>query len=336
MSQRTRVALLLAVVLLAAVGAVTYVVRAQARQSALSSAEAPPRGDLAAIAAGPHLAFRNTAAGDGYGMVALVPLAAPEGPRALTTTACDRVYAAAGRAVCLSARRGLTTTYRAQILAPDWAPVQDLRLNGLPSRARLSRDGSLVATTAFVFGHAYANPGQFSTETLISRTGGVEIGNVEAFELVVAGRPVNRTDKNLWGVTFLDEDRFFATAASGRSTWLVEGSISARRLTALREDVECPSLSPDGTRIAFKKHGDLPPGQWRLAVYDLRTGTETLLAEARSVDDQAEWLDDSQILYGLPRQGGEIATSDVWVVPADGGGKPRLFVPDAWSPTVVR
>jgi hypothetical protein len=246
------------------------------------------------------------------------------------------VYAVAGKAVCLSATRGLSTTYRAQLLGADWSPARDLSLTGIPSRARLSRDGALVATTTFVYGDAYANPGQFSTQTLVTRTDGVGIGNLEQFELVVDGHPVTASDKNLWGVTFADDDRFFATAASGGRTWLVSGSLSARRVTAVRQDAECPSLSPDGTRIAFKKHGDLPPGQWRLAVYDLRTGGETVLAETRSVDDQVEWLDNLNLLYGLPRTGTSTATSDVWTVPVDGGGAPRVLVPDAWSPAVVR
>jgi hypothetical protein len=96
-------------------------------------------------------------------------------------------------------------------------------------------------------------------------------------------------------------------------------------------------LSPDGTRIAFKNHGDLPPGQWRLAVYDLRSGAETLLAETHTVDDQVEWLDDHTILYGLPRTtSAGAATSDIWAVPSDGSGTPRTLVADAWSPAVVR
>jgi hypothetical protein len=52
------------------------------------------------------------------------------------------------------------------------------------------------------------------------------------------------------------------------------------------EDVECPSPVADGSRIAFKKHGDLPAGQWRLHVLDLSSGKQTPLAEVRSVDDQ--------------------------------------------------
>jgi hypothetical protein len=71
-------------------------------------------------------------------------------------------------------------------------------------------------------------------------------------------------------------------------------------------------------------------------MYDVSTAKETLLAEARSVDDQVEWLDDSDVLYGLTRAGTATATSDVWTVPADGDGTPRVLVHDAWSPAVVR
>jgi hypothetical protein len=333
---KTRIVALLAVIVVAVAGAVLYITRVHGEQAAAKAAPGPPRTDLGSVQAAPHLVFRNTALGNGYGSVAAVPLAAPDGPRALTRASCERVYATATRALCLSADRGVTTTYQARLLGPDWSPTRDLPLTGLPSRARLSRDGSLAATTTFVYGDSYTNPGQFSTRSLVTRADGSVAADLEQFQLLVDGRAVAATDRNVWGVTFADDDRFYATAASGGRTWLVAGSLAAHRLTALREDVECPSLSPDGTRIGFKKHGDLPPGHWRLAVYDLRTGRENVLAETRSVDDQVEWLDDTQIIYGLPRTGAAAATSDVWTVPADGGGSPRVLVHDAWSPAVVR
>jgi len=115
----------------------------------------------------------------------------------------------------------------------------------------------------------------------------------------------------------------------------VAGQLSTRTLTAIHGDVECPSLSPDKTRIAYKKHGSLPAGSWRLAVLDLSSGQETQLAEERSVDDQVEWFDNGSILYGLPRAGESTASSDIWMVPADGSGAPRILVPDAWSPAVL-
>ncbi|MFI5496970.1 hypothetical protein [Actinoplanes sp. NPDC051859] len=337
MSGRVRLWVLAGVVLLALVASGAYVLRVQQRQAAANSAPGAPRADLATVTATPHLVFRNTALGEGYGRLALVPTSAPTGPRALTEMSCERVYAVATRSVCLSARRGITNTYRAQVLGTNWAPAGELPLSGLPSRARLSRDGALAATTTFVYGDSYASPGQFSTRTTVTRIADGRHTDLEDFRLEVDGRAVTSVDRNFWGVTFAaDDDTFYATAASGGRTWLVRGSVSARRMTALRGDVECPSLSPDGTRIGFKKHGDLPAGRWRLAVYDLRTGAETMLAETRSVDDQMVWLDNTTVLYGLPRTADSgAATSDIWAVPADGAGTPRVFVPDAWSPAVV-
>jgi hypothetical protein len=336
---RARLAILAAVVLVAVLGAGGYLWwagRTGPRTGPPPATYRDHQDQPGGRRAEPHLVFRSTALGDGYGRVALAPLARPDGPREVTSASCDRVYATGSAAICLASRRGLVTSYTAQLLGPDWAPRRDLPLTGIPSRARLSADGGLVATTTFVFGDSYASPGQFSTRTVVSRASGEVLGDLERFPLVVAGKPVGSADRNLWGVTFADGDRFYATAASGRKTWLVQGSLSVRRLTALREDAECPSLSPDGTRIAFKKHGDLPPGRWRLAVYDLATGRETPLAEQRSVDDQVEWLDDGRIIYGLPRGRDATAASDVWQVPADGTGTPQLLVHDAWSPAVVR
>jgi WD40-like Beta Propeller Repeat len=307
------------------------------QQAAAANAPAPASAvELAAVTRVPHLVFRNTALGAHYGDLALVPLTAPDGPRAVVTQSCDRVYARAGSTFCLRADRGLVTTYQAVILGADWQPTVQQPLAGLPSRARISPDGSLVASTTFVFGDSYTNPGQFSTRTLISRRDGSLVADLEQYVVHDGDRTISAADKNLWGVTFADDDRFYVTVASGGHTWLAAGSITARSLTTVRSDVECPSLSPDGTRIAFKKHGNLAPGRWRLAVYDLRTGAETLLAEARSVDDQVDWLDNTHVMYGLPRITSGAATSDIWSVPADGTGAPRVLVHDAWSPAVVR
>ncbi|SCG59176.1 hypothetical protein GA0070609_3519 [Micromonospora echinaurantiaca] len=334
---RLRIGVFAGVVLLAFAGVFVYLRQVTPNGAdATPAAGVPVRADVAPVVAGPHVVFRNSAPGDGYGRVAVVPLEAAGGPRAVTPASCDRVYATRGSAVCLVALRGLATTYQVKILGPQWTAVSERPVPGLPSRARMSADGALTSTTTFVYGDSYASPGQFSTRTLVGPTGGGDPVDIEQFELRVEGRTVTAADKNVWGVTFADDDRFYATAASGGRTWLVEGSLSGRRLTAVRADVECPSLSPDGTRIAFKKHGDLPAGRWRLTVLDLASGRETPLAEARSVDDQAEWLDDDTVLYGLPRNTDGSASNDVWSVPADGTGEPRVLIPDAWSPAVVR
>jgi Tol biopolymer transport system component len=143
------------------------------------------------------------------------------------------------------------------------------------------------------------------------------------------GRQVTAVDVNFWGVTFArDSDRFYATLATGGHTYLIRGSIRDRLARVIRENVECPSLSPDGTRIAFKKRTKSATKPWHLTVLDLRTMRETPLSEQRSVDDQAEWLDDGRVLYGVD--------SAVWVADADGTGTPSRYLARADSPASVR
>src|SRR4051812_17351825 len=182
----------------------------------------------------------------------------------------------------------------------------------------------------FVAGHAYATPGSFSTQTtLIDLERGAKIADMEDFTVTDGGRQVTAVDVNYWGVTFArDSDRFYATLATGGKTYLIEGSVSQRRAHVIHENVECPSLSPDGTRIAYKKRTGSGSNPWHLTVLDLRTMRETPLAEARSVDDQAEWLDDGHVLYAVD--------GAVWSVPADGSGRPSRYIAGAGSPSVVR
>jgi hypothetical protein len=213
-------------------------------------------------------------------------------------------------------------------------------LGGYPSRARVSPDGRYAAFTVFVTGHAYSTDGRFSTRTvLIDVARGSIIADLEQFTVWLNGRSYARPDFNFWGVTFArDSNRFYATLSWGYKTYLVEGDVAARSVNVLHENVECPSLSPDNTRIAYKKLiGTGSQAIWRLYVLDLATGQETQLAEPSMVDDQAEWLDDNQILYALPaKQATTTGDMDLWVVPADGSGSSRLLIPHAASPAVVR
>lgn len=284
----------------------------------------------------PHVVFRNTASGAGYGHVAAVPLSNPDGPRQVTEAVCDRVYSAGGTNACLRTNAGIVTTFEAAVYNATWQEERAWPLPGIPSRTRVSPDGEMVASTAFVTGHAYA-PAGFSTATVIAKAAGGDFGNLEDFALIVDGDPIAPVDRNLWGVTFsADGNIFYATAASGTNTWLVRGDLAKRTLTSIQKTAECPSLSPDGTRIAYKKNTVPGPNpHWNIAVLDLATNVETVLAETRSVDDQVEWLDNASLLYGLPRAGA-VGDSDVWLVPATVGGAPTLFIEHAWSPSVVR
>ncbi len=292
--------------------------------------------DLGAALAQPHVVFRNAQPGAGFGMVAVSMLRAPDGPRAVGQQLCERTYATAGGGVCLAPKRGLVPTYALVSLNSRLQPVASSPLVGLPSRTRMSRDSSLVSTTTFVGGHSYGD-GKFSTETIIRRDG-VSLGNIENFTTTLPdGTRLTAVDRNFWGVTFAaDDDTFYATAASGNTTWLVRGSLRAKTMTALRTDAECPSLSPDGTKIAYKKRLGAKLGVWHLAVLDLKSGKETVLAEQRSVDDQMEWLDADHVLYQLPRDGAGGTSTDIWQAPADGTGQPSVFIEDASSPAVVR
>jgi hypothetical protein len=284
------------------------------------------------------LVFRNTAPGQGYGMAGTVPLSDPSGQRLLANEPCDRVYGTSQTIVCLKTNRGLVTNFEEVLLNRDWQQTARWALPGIPSRTRMSTDGSMVSSTVFVSGHSYGAAG-FSTETSISRTdGGAGTGNLEDFALLVNGSRITTADRNIWGVTFVpgQTDAFYATAASSGRIWLVRGSISGRTLTAVHDGVECPSLSPDGTRIAYKKNiGTALAAHWKAAVLDLASGTETVLAESRSVDDQIEWLDPSTLLYGLPREGAD-GDSDIWQLKADPVASPSVYIEHAWSPSVVR
>jgi hypothetical protein len=281
----------------------------------------------AAHAAGrPMLVYRSAEHGGQVEISALVRPTAPT-PTALR---CDRVYFAGGRGLCLARGRGFAAGYRAEVFGPDLRVRRTLAVAGIPSRARVSPDGRYGAVTLFVSGHAYADPGSFSTQTtLIDLASGREIADLEQFTVFRGSRQVTAIDVNYWGVTFArDSDRFYATLATGGKTYLIEGSVSARRAHVVHENVECPSLSPDGTRIAYKKRTGSSTAPWRLTVLDLATMRETPLSDQRSVDDQAEWLDDGHVLYGVD--------GAVWEARADGTGQPVRFIARAGSPAAVR
>lgn len=340
MITRPRLVALAVICVLAIGGAIGYFVYARARVQAevSTSPVVAQTSDIDALLAEDHVVFRSTALGESYGKLSVVALADPSGDRAVLDSSCERVYATAINGVCITADRGIVATYGITELNARLAPQSSTELVGLPSRARISPDGSLISTTTFVTGHSYAES-SFATQTIIRKDTGEEIGNIEDFTATVDGQPFTVVDRNYWGVTFVDDDTFYATAASTSlgKTWLVKGSISGRTMTSLHTDAECPSISPDRTRVAFKtRQGNPAPGHWHIAVLDLATGKETVLAETRSVDDQVEWLDSSTVLYALPREGSDATVSDVWQVPADGTGKASVLIPQASSPAVVR
>ena len=285
------------------------------------------------------LLLRHTGLDESFGVASVHRLSAVDDDRRATPLRCDRLYFAQDRGVCLTTDR-FYTTHSVMVFDSEFAAIHRLPLNGVPSRVRLSPDGRLAAVTVFVSGHSYADEG-FSTETSIvdTHSGERRVTSLEEFEVWRDGARLRAVDFNFWGVTFTaDSDRFYATLGTGGAEYLVEGRVSTRRADVVLEGVECPSLSPDQTRIAFKKR--LPVGtgfEWRLHVIDLGTLHTTPLAETRAVDDQVEWLDDTSVLYAIPdRSAPTPLVTDVWTVAADGSGEPQLLLKGASSPAVLR
>ncbi|MFF9479875.1 hypothetical protein [Streptomyces sp. NPDC014733] len=288
-----------------------------------------------------QLYFRSTGAGTGRVArlpatgAAVSPAAHEPGRRTTGGPRCDRFYAAARTGLCLTRRPGIPPRSYAVVLDEQLREKRRIGLTGIPNRARVSASGRMLSWTMFATGDSYATT-SFSTRTSIldTRTGYL-IKNMEDIPLTLDGRRYHAPDVNYWGVTFArDDNTFYATVSTAGKTYLVKGDLHRWRARTLRENVECPSLSPDNTRLAFKKRvRDGARDPWRLYVLDLRTLQERPLAETRSVDDQAAWLDDATLAYALP--GKESGSSDIWTVPADGHGSPALRVPDASSPARV-
>jgi len=322
-------------------GVVAFAIRRRAQQQSENATNAAAvvddKSQLAEVRRQPHLFFRNTALGPAYGHVALVPLSAPAGARFITPLVGDRVYAANTAVFVLRAFRSALTTYEAESFNAGFQAGPVFKLAGAPSRTRVSRDGLLASSTVFITGDSY-NTGGFSTRTTIyDLTTGKPLGDLEDFAVQKDGQVFKNQDFNFWGVTFAtDHDRFYATVASANIPYLIEGSVTKRTARVLKEIVECPSLSPDETRVAFKSRlTENGRRMWRLHVFNLKTQQETVVSETHNVDDQAEWLDNDHVLYALPRASAA-GHSDVWVARSDGTGTPQLFLSDASSPCVVR
>lgn len=290
------------------------------------------------IAARDHVLFRTTTVAEAHGRLASSALDDVGGARYLTDLECERVAVGGGIGVCLTADRGFATTYGAVVFDDKLSVRHRLKLAGIPSRTRVSPDGKLGAITTFLSGHSYAG-GTFSTRTIIVDTfAGQEITDLERFAVTRDERPFKAVDFNFWGVTFApDSNLFYATLGTGGEFLLIEGNVRDRTARVLRAGVECPSISPDATRLAFKKRMHVDGRLiWRLAVLDLRSFEERMIgSESRSIDDQVEWLDSDTILYAAPDDERGLGGTSVWAVAIAGSG-PQKWLPGAFSPSIIR
>ncbi|HEY7195887.1 MAG TPA: hypothetical protein VH306_01745 [Gaiellaceae bacterium] len=328
MSSRTRRWIFVAVVVGAASVTAALVGKAALRGDASTAGATRVTAPASSVAGKTRVFYRSTEKGALSGRVILATVTANGASKQVSGLTCDRFAFAHGRGLCLATKRSFGSSYVAKIVDSHLNVLHEIKLSGIPSRARVSSDGRYGSSTVFVTGHSYA-VGRFSTATTIydMATGKPVLANLEQLKTTTGGERITAVDMNYWGVTFAaDPNTFYATLATGGRTYLVRGNVAQRTAVILRENVECPSLSPDGKRIAYKYLPDT--GRWRLHVLELATGRDVALAETRTVDDQAEWLDDDHVLYQVDES--------VWVVPADGTGTPKEYLPDASSPGVLR
>ncbi|RZQ64235.1 hypothetical protein [Amycolatopsis suaedae] len=307
-----------------AVGVSAIVVVVLALSGYLAVTLSRDRAGAAAAAAG-DLLFVDLA--DGRDIVQTLR---PDGSRADTALRCQRVYTAGGTTVCLRLA-GPGPRYEVAVSDASGAVLRTVGLPGIPNRARVSRSGKIISWTTFVTGDSYTVPGGFSTRTgvLDLRTGTV-VESLEDFATTVNGQPLLAADRNFWGVTVADDDRtFYATVASAERTWLVRGDLAARTMHAVRPGVECPSLSPDGKSLAYKKRTSRL-GPWELAVLDLATGAERVLPGTLGIDDQTAWLTPGLLAYG--RAGKDGGKSSIYSVPVDGSAPAEMMIENASSP----
>jgi len=298
--------------------------------------------ELESIQNQPHIVYLREV-GPHYGEVTVAAIDGSSPKSLPTPLKCDRIYYAASSGICLlydtstAAQNPLThIPVWVTLFGSDFQPRHQFTIDGSPSRARLSPDGKYAAFTIFVTGHSYNDVNMSTATILLDTNTGASLGNLEEFETWKDGKLFQAPQLNFWGVTFAqDSNLFYATLRNGDTTYLVQGDVAAHKMTILHENVECPSLSPDGTRIAFKKRAPGLVHRWQLTVLDLATMKETELAEKDGIDDQVEWLDNEHILYQKPDSDPPKWVS-VFVVPANGSGKPKRFIENAISPVVVR
>jgi hypothetical protein len=320
----------------------TAAARSRNHPSVAAAGSTPVNGSahksLTTAGTAPMFLFLHTGRDLSYHKLAVEYVADGVTRREATPLSCRTAHFAAGRGVCLSMPNAGVMAFTAELFDSNFRVTRTLPLTGFPSRTRVSPDGRLAAITVFVTGHSYGTAG-FSTATQIidAVTGDPVVANLEQMEVRFNGARFQSPDANFWGVTFTkDPNRFYATLSARGTVYLVEGKLRENRVTVIREAVECPSLSPDNTRVAFKSRvAGEGLARWRVHVLDLESLTDIPLAETENVDEQVGWLDDAHVTYS--KSDPERSTSmNVWAVPADGSGAPVLVLREAGYATTLR
>lgn len=249
MNLQTKIAIALAGSLALIADSVFYVVKAKANNPGQQQA------DASVLIDGEHpvtlnepgrLLFRNDAPGPDHGKISSVAVGDPGGARRVSKLGCERFYVAKAGGLCLTNDPGAIKGSVSSFVDSGLAEVKRVDVAGVPNRAKLSPDGRMASWTMFAAGDSYAQPGSFSTRTAIMDREKDELSsNIEGILLFISGEQHLAQDVNYWGVTFTSDNRtFYATVGSGGKTYLVKGDNEAWRVDSVRENAECPSLSP--------------------------------------------------------------------------------------------
>lgn len=297
-----------------------------------------PTGPVQPVAAPGEVMFVNRVPGDDYGRLGIRHT---DGTRTLLERRCLRVHVNSGNAVCLSGDDGLVPSYTTTFFAADDPYQTELKsyASALPSRARISPDGSLSTVTAFISGTSYADiSGETSTIVTIDEIEGrARLRGANQLTVEADDDKYLNLDSQYWGLTFADNDEFYITGFFGEGPEIMRGSLDSMTVAPIGRDGSCPSLSPDGKTLVYKASRD--DGGFDLVAVDIDTDTMWQLGETRSVDDQVEWLDNDTILYAVHPEGGDTAVQpefDLWMLDIAPDSEPELFLPNADSPATVR
>lgn len=264
------------------------------------------------------------------GHVASVSLAdnggSSHGTPVVSDLLCARVYAAHGTGLCL--RKNTAVSWSATVLDRHLEATSTWPMAGEPVLARVSPSGRMVAWTALTRGTSLT--GSFAAVTSVVDTAkGEEIKDLSAFTARVG--PEHRVTKGhqVWGLTFVDDDRFLVTLSADGRRYLARGRLSTRELTTIARDVTSPALSPDGKQVAFLRTGEQGRGA-RLAVMDLRTRKVRLLGDQAGVTDQPVWFDAATVGYVVRDAAGH---PTIWSTGVGAGARPALVLDNAESPS---
>jgi WD40-like Beta Propeller Repeat len=334
------------------VGVLGAALCAQATADTLPSLWAAPAAKLDGTIKPPYAFVARPFFGErfnGVDVIALDPATMKPLSRSPTALRCDRVHATpSGELLCFTnsvpGKLGKFSNPTSYLYSRELTLTSEHanETNGRPSRARVSSDARFSATTEFTSGHSYIAVGAdtFSTSTVIVQRGGnsERAEDIQNWPVLNAGQRITSVDLNLWGVTFhpVDTDRFFVTAYFDGKPYLAEGSVRARRIAVVKDSIECPSFSPDGKRLAFKKRTSATG--WSPALLELAGMKETVFDVGNSVDDQIEWLDDHTLIYEVVRRPlvGQPSSDLVTLDLREQKPAQRVWVEQARSATFVR